>query len=142
MSPKNSTRVGLAGSTNKRSITMTLTVTLDGKILPFQIIYGGKTDQSQVLTRSTIATLRKLSNIFTNCYTIRQWGEKKIGDADQYALLIWKVFHDQKTKEQKILNEYVTNNMTDYFQVLDLTVNKWVKDYMKQQFNEWFPTMN
>ena len=64
MSPKNSTRVGLAGSTNKRSITMTLTVTLDGKILPFQIIYGGKTDQSQVLTRSTIATLRKLSNIF------------------------------------------------------------------------------
>ena len=46
MAPKNSTRVGLAGSTDKRSITLTLTVTLDGKILPFQIIYGGKTDQS------------------------------------------------------------------------------------------------
>ena len=35
MAPKNSTRVGLTGSTNKRSITLTLTVTLDGKILPF-----------------------------------------------------------------------------------------------------------
>ena len=46
MAPKNSTRVGLAGSTDKRSITLTLTVTLDEKILPFQIIYGGKTDQS------------------------------------------------------------------------------------------------
>ena len=46
MAPKNSNRVGLAGSDDKRSITLTLTVTLDGKILPFQIIYGGKTKQS------------------------------------------------------------------------------------------------
>ena len=46
MAPKNLTCVGLAGSTDKCSITLTLTVTLDGKILPFQIIYGGKTDQS------------------------------------------------------------------------------------------------
>ena len=37
---KNSTRVGLAVSANKRSITFTLTVTLDGKMLPLQIIYG------------------------------------------------------------------------------------------------------
>ena len=37
---KNATRVGLAVSANKRSITFTLTVTLDGKILPLQIIYG------------------------------------------------------------------------------------------------------
>ena len=41
--------------------------------------------------------------------------EKKIGDADQYALLIWDVFCGQKTeavtslpKEQKILNELRT----------------------------------
>ena len=31
MAPKNSTRVSLAGSTEKRRITLTLTVTLDGK---------------------------------------------------------------------------------------------------------------
>ena len=35
-----------------------------------------------------------------------------------------------------ILNESVPNNMTDYFKVLDLTVNKWVKSFM----NEWFAT--
>ena len=46
MAPKNPTRVSLAGSTDKRSITLTLTVTLDGKILLFQIIYGDKSDQS------------------------------------------------------------------------------------------------
>ena len=46
MAPKYSTRVGFAGTTDNHNITLTLTVTLDGKILPFQIIYGGKTDQS------------------------------------------------------------------------------------------------
>ena len=46
MAAKISTRVGLAGSPNKRSITLTLTATLNGKILPFQIIYGAQTDQS------------------------------------------------------------------------------------------------
>ena len=74
---------------------------------------------------------------------------KKIGDADQYALLICDVFRGQKTEaitsllqEQKILNEYVPNNKTDYFQVLDLTVNKWVKDYMKHKFNKRFATQS
>ena len=28
--------------------------------------------------------------------------------------------------------------MTSDFQVLDFTVNKWVKDFMKSKFNEWF----
>ena len=46
MAPTNLRRVGLARSGDKRAITLTLTVTLDGKILPFQIIYGGKTNQS------------------------------------------------------------------------------------------------
>ena len=46
MAPTNSTCVGSAQSTAKCSITLILTVSLNGKILPFQIIYGGKTDQS------------------------------------------------------------------------------------------------
>ena len=73
--------------------------------------------------------------------------ERKIGDADQYALLIWGVFRGQKTEaltsslqEQRILNEYIPDIMSDYFQVLDLTVNKWVKDFIKQKFNKWFAT--
>ena len=46
MAPENLTRVGLDGSSDKPSITLTLTATLDGKILPFQIIYEDKTNQS------------------------------------------------------------------------------------------------
>ena len=72
---------------------------------------------------------------------------EKIRDANQHALLICNVLSGQKTEavtsllqEQKILNDYVPNNMNDYFQVLYLTVNKGVKDFMKQKLNEWFAT--
>lgn len=34
--------VAIAGSSDKRSITGTFIITLDGKMLPFQLIYGGK----------------------------------------------------------------------------------------------------
>ena len=148
MAPKNSTRVGLAGNTDKRSITLTLTVTLDGKMLPFQIIYGGKTGQSlPKITFSAKFSTSVNEKHYSNTITTHLQeivipyvdGEReKIGDAVQYALLIWDVFRGQKTEavtsllqEQKILNEYVPNDMTDYFQVLDLTVNKWVKNFMK-----------
>ena len=59
--------------------------------------------------------------------------EKK-GDTDQYALL-----NEWVCIECWILNEYISNNMTDYFQALDLT-GKWVKDFMKQKFHEWLAT--
>ena len=45
-----------------------------------------------------------------------------------------------RKQEQKILNEYAPNNMINYFQVLDLTFNKWVNDLMNQKFNERFTT--
>ena len=61
--------------------------------------------------------------------------------------MIGDVFRGEKTeavtpllqKETK-WNKYVSNNMTDNFQWLDFRVNKWVKGFMKQQFNEWFAT--
>ena len=40
-------------------------------------------------------------------------------------------------RENKIVYEYVPSNMTADFQVLDLTVNKWVKGIMMNKFNKW-----
>ena len=67
---------------------------------------------------------------------------KKIGNPDQFELLIWNVFRGQKTeevtsllRENKISYEYVPNNMAADFQVLDLTVNKWIKGIMMYKFN-------
>ena len=43
----------------------------------------------------------------------------------------------QLLEKNKILYEFVPNNMTDIFQVFDLTVNGWLK-LMKAKFNAWF----
>ena len=63
----------------------------------------------------------------------------------QAALLIWDVFRGQKTtpvldilKENNIITEYVPNNMTNYYQPLDCTINKWTKDFLKAKFSTWF----
>ena len=50
---QNSKQVCLEGSDNKRSITATFTITMDGKFLGMQLIHGGKTNQS--LPRSRFA---------------------------------------------------------------------------------------
>ena len=157
MVPKNTNKVGIAGSSDKRCITLTLTVTLEGKTLPFQIIYQGKTKQSLPKVvfpegfslsanlkhhSNTEEVLKHLSEIVIPYVNAER---AKLGNLDQFALLIWDVFRGQKTDEvtsllaeNKILIEYVPNNMTDEFQVLDLTVNKWLKGVIKGKFQDWF----
>ena len=44
MAKQNSKSVSIAGSSDKRSITGTFTITLNGH-LPMQLVYGGKTDK-------------------------------------------------------------------------------------------------
>ena len=46
MAKQNSKSVSIAGSSDKRSITGTFTITLNGQFLLMQLIYGGKTKQS------------------------------------------------------------------------------------------------
>ena len=101
----------------------------------------------QVLLKSITATLRKLSNICRELLYHMSMRRENIIDADQNPLLICDVFGGQKAEavtsllqERKILKKYVPNNMTDYFQVIDLTANKWAKEFMKQKLDEWFAT--
>ena len=46
MAPKGSKPVPIKGSTEKRMITATFTITLDDYFLPEQLIYGGKSSKS------------------------------------------------------------------------------------------------
>ena len=46
LAKQNSKQVLIKASDDKRSITTTFTITLDGKFLGMQLIYGGKTNQS------------------------------------------------------------------------------------------------
>ena len=70
---------------------------------------------------------------------------KKFENPDQFAPLIWDVFQGQKTeevtsllRENNVVNEYVPNNMTADFQVLDLIVSNWVKVSWWIKLNNWF----
>ena len=46
LAPRKSKSVAIKGSTDKRTITATFSITIDGKFLPMQIIYAGKTSKS------------------------------------------------------------------------------------------------
>ena len=46
MTKRGSKSVSIIGSSDKKTITATFSITLDGKLLPMQIIYGGKISKS------------------------------------------------------------------------------------------------
>ena len=104
MAPKAAKKVGVAGITNKRNITLTLTVTIDGKALPFQAIYKEKTKQSLPKVTfptgfSLSASMKHQSNTQEVLKHFKEIAipyveakRKKIGNPDQFTLLIWDVF--------------------------------------------------
>ena len=65
--------------------------------------------------------------------------------ADQKGLLIFDVFTGQMTSDVKEVIEKhnfivvnIPGNMTEYYQVLGLTVNKYAKAFTRKKFNEWY----
>ena len=122
-----------------------------------QLIYGGKTSQSlpkiqfptgfclsanpnhNSNTEESIKLLNEILVLYVG--KIRA----KLDDPKQSALLIWNVFHGQKTesvievlKENNIHTEYILNNMTNYYRPLNLTTNKWAKQFLKTEFSQFW----
>ena len=105
MAKKNSSSVPIIGSSDKRSITGTFIVTLDGQFLPMQLIYGGKTLKS--LPNFEFPDSFSLSvnpkHFSNNQESIKVVTEivvpyvenqrKELQKPDQAALLILDVFH-------------------------------------------------
>ena len=149
--------VAIAGSGDKRCITGTFVITLDGKFLPIQLIYGGKTKQSLPRYKfpesfSLSVNEKHFSNTAESIKIIEEiivpYVEKEreiLGNKDQPALLILDIFRGQMTssvtdllKENNIFFVKVPGNMTQLFQPLDLTVNGYCKSYFKRKFAHWF----
>ena len=157
MAKRNSKSVAIAGSTDKRSITGAFVITLDGRFLPMQLIYGGKTQQS--LPRfnfpdrfSLSCNPKHFSNTEESVKIIKEVLLPYIEDQrsspikpNQTALLTMDVFRGQITDDvTSLLTEHnvyvvlVPNNMTHLFQPLDLTVNKHYKSFLKRLFSKWY----
>lgn len=158
MTEKNTKSVPIAGSTDKRSMTATFTITLEGKFLPMQLIYAGKTSQSHPKvdfpdTFSLSANPKHYSNTAESIKLIKKiiipYLEKERSSLNllptHQALLVMDVFRGQMTddvlnllKENSILLVRVPANMTHLYQPLDLTVNGHFKTFMRSKFSQWY----
>ena len=147
MAKQNSKSVSIAGSSDKRRITGTFTITFNGHFLPMQLIYGGKTKQS--LLRFTFpngfslsCNPKHFSNAMESIKLINeiiipyvQSQRKELGKPKQAALVIMDVFRGQIT--DNVIPLLRDNNIhyvlvpTQLFQPLDLTVNKHCNDYYR-----------
>ena len=157
MAKKGVKSVAIAGSADKRGITGTFVITLNGDFLPLQLIYGGKTKQSLPRYKfpdsfslsvnpkhfSNTEESIKIVNEIVIPYVQRE--REKLDNHGQSALLILDVFRGQMTSEvtnllleNNIFFVTVPNNMTHLFQPLDLTVNGHCKSFLKKKFAQWF----
>lgn len=157
---KGAKTVPIKGSNDKRMITLTFTITLDGKFLPPQIIYGGKTLQSLPRVKfpptfSLSANPKHYSNEQESIKLLNEiivpYIKKERGTLglkkDQPALLIMDVFKGQMTDpvlkvlaDNHILLQSVPANFTYLFQPLDVQggPNGYVKRIMKKKFANWY----
>ena len=158
LAKKNSKAVAIKGSSDKRSITATFSITFSGKFLPMQLIYGGKTtkslprfkfpnDFSLSVNKTHYSNEKEACKLIEeilvpNIEKVRQ--EKNL-PVIQKALVIMDVFSGQITsvvldcfKDNKIEVVCVPANMTYLLQPLDLTVNGYAKKFTSRKFSEWY----
>ena len=143
---------------NERGITGTLSETNTGKILPFQLIYTGKTASSLPSVEfpngfclsynpkhwsNEDETINLLESVVDPCFCQVR---KELGlENVQKTLIFWDAFKaqltDKVTKELKrlnILQVIVPKNKTHLLQPLGLTTNVSVKKMEKECFSEYF----
>ena len=152
--------VPIAGSTDKRMITATFTITLTGEFLPIQLIYGGKKTKSIPavpfpsdfvisINKKHYSNEKEALNMLENIiipYVEQQHVSLNLA-FDHPALIIMDVFKGQMTcavrellNENQILLEKVPANLTYLFQPLDVQggPNGYVKRFMKKKFTLWY----
>ena len=130
------TNFPISSINDEQSITATFSITLDNKFLPMQLIYKGKTNESllevtfpeEFLLSAIEKESLKFLYEFILSYIQQEW--KNLRPENQKALIIYEVFCVQTTNkvfkrlgDNNILVINVPSNMTQLFQLLDLTVN-------------------
>ena len=126
--------MSIAGSTDKRMITLTFSITLQGEFLPIQIIYGGKASQSipRVSFPNSFCLCVNEKHYSNEAESLKLFDEviiphiqkerKKLVRKKQESLLIRDEFRGQitdavfkKLKKNNILVSLVPANMAHLF---------------------------
>jgi hypothetical protein len=158
MEKEGSKRIEIAGLQDKRQITATLAVAMNGGVLPFQVLYGGKTDgchprftfppgfdvwHTPNHWANTDTTLRLITNVVVPYINaVRETMEL---DNSHPAIVIYDAFRGHLSEEvtqlltgNNIFGVRVPSNCTDQLQPLDVSVNKAVKENLRKSFNAWY----
>lgn len=157
MAKTNSSKIAIAGQNDKRNITAVLTVSLDGRFLPMQLIYKGKTARSLPQYKfpesfsvtandnhwSTEDTMKMFVNEIIKPYLEERRQHHQ--NPNLSGLLIFDYFRGQTTESfLELLSSLnvqvvlVPKNMTDLLQPLDISVNKPVKNFLKSKYQDWY----
>ena len=157
MEAKGSKRVEAIGLHDKRQITAVFCAALTGELLSLQLIYQGKT--TACLPRFAFPSEWNVT------YTLNHWSNeqktkeyickivvpcvkekrKAHGKPNQTALAIFDEFKGQVTDNvYNLLDNHniqvvkIPPNCTDRLQLMDLSINKSVKDYLRDRFQKWY----
>ena len=148
----------VAGAGDKRQITVTVAGNLIGKLLPFQMLYVGRTERCHPSTAipegfdiwhtpnrwaNGDTCIRFVENIILPYISVAR---KDLGLGEEHmALVIFDTFKGHKEDEMEslllennVLSVIVPSNCTDLLQPLDLSVNKPLKDHLRRSFQSWY----
>ena len=157
MEKEGSKRVQVIGADDKRQITAVFAGTVTGEFLPPQLIYQGTTTRCLLSIKFPADWHITFSpNHWSNETTMVQYikhillpylTNKKCClqlEPDYPALVIFDNFQAQITEEVLQLLEdnvqvaMVPPNCTNRLQPMDVSVNKAVKNFLRQQFHMWY----
>ena len=156
--PKGAKTVPIKGVDGKRQITATFSISMTGSFLPIQLIYEGK-------TRRCLPNY-DFPKDFNITYSLNHWSntEKSVElfqkvifpylknvklskkyPKEQMSLIIMDTFKGQDNdialnpcKKHFYQVAIVPHNLTNKFQLLDITVNKPANSFISNKYNEWF----
>ena len=155
---KGSSNVPIKGIDDKRQITAIFAVSATGELLPFQLIYAGKTKKclpkfkfprsfNVTFTESHWSNTQKAIEHFETVIFpyLNRIKENNGYPGEQKSLVIMDTFRGQDNDDLKKLcaENYcqvviVPHYLTYKFQPLDLTVNQSAKSFIAEKYNSWF----
>ena len=155
---KGKKRIEIAGYQDKRQITAVMCGSLVGELLPFQLVYAGKTSRCHPayefpMDWQIVHTHNHWSNEETMLLYIaeiivpfvnRKREDLKLNN-DHPALAIFDQFKGQLTdrvrqalEDHNIHSVLIPAAYTGELQPMDISVNKVVKSFLRSKFSQWY----
>lgn len=165
-STRGSKEVMLIGADDKRQITACIASSLDGNLLPLQLIFQGKTDacHPSVTNAATAARahITHSENHWSNLETMKAYitevlmpyADRRILEhslaADSHIILVldcWSVHKSEafrlflRNHHPRIHLVFVPANCTSHLQVADVMLQRPFKHGIRRRFNAWAATV-